>query len=478
MRVVRVVVLCSMVSLLGTGDARAQQTPLAGMFVRLFDLSTINKTSTLPTGVVVVHEPHFIVGESLKETTREMNVALAAQLASFPLSSSSGGFSYTVNERGEVVPTSSTFGPAFAERAITIGRRKVNAGFSFQATNYKSFEGIDLESGRLSFIREHNDCCPAGANNPTAVTNLTPDFEKDLLRSNLSAKIETRTSAFFANVGVTDRFDLGVAIPIVRVEMQGTVDAHIIRTGSAATPTTHSFDGLGSDTLTLTDHGSATGIGDVLLRAKYNFLRDGASALAGGLEVRLPTGNKDDLLGTGATQTRLSLIASGEYGVFSPHANVGYTFSKGETSAAASNFQLDAATYQLQTVPNFNPSGVDLSVPDEINFTAGMSVGVTPRVTLGVDMVGRTIRDVARFELRDTSYANRAPGTPPTAAYVATDEFSLKDAHGTLTTVLGVVGGKVNLGGAFLLNATVLFPMTKGGLKSKVTPVIGIDYVF
>lgn len=478
-RAVRTTMVCLIVSTLGTGEVLAQQKPLAGLFVRLLDLSTINKTSTLPTGVVVVHEPHFIVGESLKETTREMNVALASQLASFPLSSSSGGFSYTVNERGEVVPSSSTFGPAFAERAITIGRKKVNAGFSFQATNYSSFEGINLDSGGLSFIREHNDCCPAGANNPTSVTNFAPDFEKDLLLSNLSAKLETRTSAFFASVGVTDRFDLGVAIPVVKVLVDGTVSARIIRTGSAATPLTHSFDGLGADTATFSERGSSTGLGDILLRGKYNFFRDAASAVAGAVEIRLPTGDKDNLLGTGATQTRLSLIASGEYGMFSPHVNVGYTVSKGKTSSAASAFELDAATYQLQAVPNFNPPNtVDLSVPNEFNFTGGLSAGVTPRVTLGFDVVGRRIMDVARFELRDTSYPNRAPGTPPTAAFQEPNEFSLKDANGSLTTVLGVVGGKFNLGGSFILNATVLFPLSKGGLKPKPTPVIGLDYVF
>ena len=476
MRAVRRVTLGMVVLALGATEVSAQ--PLAGLFVRLFDLSTINKTSTLPTGVVVVHEPHFIVGESLKETTREMNVALASQLASFPLSSSSGGFSYSVNERGEIVPASTTFGPAFAERALTIGRRKLNAGFSFQATNYDKFEGIDLESGGLSFIREHNDCCPANANNPTAVTNLAPDFEKDLLQSNLSTKIETRTSAFFANVGVTNRFDIGVAIPIVTVKIDATVDARIFRAGSAATPQTHSFDGAGADRVSFSERGSATGLGDVLVRGKYNFFRDRASALAGGLEIRLPTGDKDSLLGTGATQARLSLIASGEYGMFSPHVNVGYTASNGNTSDAATAFNLDAATYQLQAVPGFSPKTVDLSVPDEINFTAGFSVGVTPRVTLGFDVVGRSLRDVARFETRDNSYANRAPGTPPTAAFVAPGEFSLRDANGNLTTVLGVVGGKFNLGGSFLLNATVLFPMSKGGLRPKPTPVIGFDYVF
>src|SRR4029453_11354075 len=105
------------------------------------------------------------------------------QLSSFPLSSSSGGFSFSVDKDGAVVPASTTFGPAFAERGPTIGKGKFNVGFSFQATSYDSFEGIDLESGGLSFIREHNDCCPNN-HNPPARTDFTPAFEGDFLKRN------------------------------------------------------------------------------------------------------------------------------------------------------------------------------------------------------------------------------------------------------------------------------------------------------
>ena len=44
--------------------------------------------------------------------------------------------------------------------------------------------------------------------------------------------------------------------------------------------------------------------------------------------------------------------------------------------------------------------------------------------------------------------------------------------------MLGVIGGKINIGPKFILNATVLFALTDGGLKPKPTPVIGFDYVF
>lgn len=464
------------IALLTPAEARADR--LAGLVKRLFDVATINAPSPLPTGVIVRHEPHFIVGESLKLTTREVNVALASQLATFPLPSSSGGFTFSVNAQGEVVPTSTNFGPSFAERGVTIGRNQLNFGFTFLATSYDSFEGIELDSGGLSFIREHNDCCPGGVGVPVNPTDFNPEFERDLLRSNLSATIDSRTTAFFANYGVTNQFDIGVAVPFVNVKVDATVDAEILRTASAATPLTHSFDGRGASTASFSESGSATGLGDILLRAKYNFFRTNTAAFAAALDLRLPTGDEDELLGTGATQTKIFFVGSGEYARFSPHVNFGYTFSNGEASDEATSFDLDPQQYALGTVPGFSPPEVDLSVPDEINYTFGLNVAAHPRLTVGFDLHGRTIRDVARFTLQSNAYANRGPGALPTAAFTAQNEFSVESTEGNLNLLLGVVGGKINLGGTFLLNLTLLFPLNDEGLKPKPTPVIGFDYVF
>lgn len=326
MRAVRICPIGLGMLLMLSPDARADN--LAGLVKGLFDIATVNRTAAGQPGGV--HEPHFIVGESLKLATREFNQSLVLQLSSFPLGSSSGGFTYTVNpDTGEVLPTSSTFGPAYAERALTIGRGKVNIGFSFQARSYDSFEGADLGSGQLSFIREHNDCCPP-RDSFGNVANLNPEFERDLLQSDLSIAIDSQVSAFFANVGLSDRFDVGIAVPFVRVEMDATVNARIFRTASGANPLIHSFDGSGGSQVTHSASGSANGLGDILVRAKYNFFRSSATALAAALDLRLPTGDKDNLLGTGATQTQLFFVASGEYGVVTPHVNFGYTFSRGE----------------------------------------------------------------------------------------------------------------------------------------------------
>ena len=454
----------------------AAQGPLAGLVSRVIAESTINRSQP---NQPVVHEPHFLVGESLARSARQMNVELGAQLLSFPLGSSSGGFSFTTDSTtGEVSMSSETFGPAFAERAITIGKGQTNVGFAFQSTSYDSFEGVGLESGQLSFIRQHNDCCPATVGNPTQPTNFTPEFERDLLQSNLSLDISSRASVLFATYGVSDRFDLGIAVPFVHVDLDARVDGRIFRTASGVNSLTHSFDTGGADRATFAESGSSDGLGDMSIRAKYNFVRGDVTSFAAGLDLRLPTGDEDELLGTGATRAEMLFIYSGDYGRVSPHVNVGYTLSSGESSSAASEIDVDEDEHRLDTINNLLVSAVDLEVPDEFTYVFGLNVAAHPRVTLGFDVRGRTLFDVSRFELRDNVYPNRSAGPLPTAAFTATEEFTLIEETGSLNMMLGIVGAKVNVGKTLLLNASVLFPMTDGGLKPKPTLVLGLDYVF
>ena len=202
------------------------------------------------------------------------------------------------------------------------------------------------------------------------------------------------------------------------------------------------------------------------------------TSFAAGLDLRLPTGDKDELLGTGATRAEMMFIYSGDYGRVSPHVNIGYTLSNGESSSAASQLDVDEDEHRLDTIGSLQLSAVDLEVPDEFNYVFGLNVAAHSRVTVGFDVRGRTLFDVSRFELRDNVYPNRGAGALPTAAFTATQEFSLLDETGKVNMVLGIVGAKINVAKTLLLNANVLFPMTDGGLKPKPTLVFGLDYVF
>ena len=122
------------------------------------------------------------------------------------------------------------------------------------------------------------------------------------------------------------------------------------------------------------DSGSATGIGDVVLRTKYNFLRAAATWMSLGVDVRLPTGDADNLLGLGTTQGKFFFIASSNNQRFSPHVNIGFTVS-GEGNR--------------ETLFQFEPLGVS----DEFNYAGGVEIVAHPKLTLLADFLGRTLFD-------------------------------------------------------------------------------------
>ena len=75
----------------------------------------------------------------------------------------------------------------------------------------------------------------------------------------------------------------------------------------------------------------------------------------------------------------------------------------------------------------------------------------------------------------------RFPG--PLDSFPSEDELIVRGDPETgtrqnLNLLLGVIGGKVNIGRGWLVNAGVLFPLTNSGLQPKVTPYFSFEYVF
>jgi hypothetical protein len=249
---------------------------------------------------------------------------------------------------------------------------------------------------------------------------------------------QTDTAVFFANYGLTNRLDLGVAVPFVKVEVAARIDSSIQRLATGANPTIHSFGGASPDQRSASESASSSGIGDVVFRAKYNFLSAPGGGLAAGLDLRLPTGDEKELRGTGATQTRLALYYSADYGKFSPHFNAGYTFSSGSIDSAFATYTLGdevptpapTASEAYTTVfrgdtPESPLTAADLQVPDEINYTVGFVLAAHPKFTINADFIGRTLKDVNRFAVTPQSYSIRlqsAAGAPPNTRQERQDE--------------------------------------------------------
>lgn len=463
-------------------DAQAQAPRPLSLAELLPDVILRGITLPRPTNTELSHEAHFspIEANELNNPAvgivQGFNQLMMTQLSTFPLGSSAGGFTYAFDEAlGTFTRASSSFGPSFAERSMTIGRRRVSAGVTYQHTAYTSFEGQDLRDGSTKFYLRHQECCTSGAagggggggggggsgpvERPNG-TRLNPPFEGDLIEASLSLNATTDTVAFFGTYGVTSRWDVGVVVPVVRVELDASVRATILRLATETTPLNHTFEAgnpLATEK-TFRDGGSAAGLGDVIVRTKYQLVRFAGGGLAAAVDLRLPTGDQSELLGAGP-QAKLVAIASGALGRLAPHINVGYTAAGGKISASGLLADI----------------GADDSFSNEINYALGAEFTAQPRLTIIGDVIGRSLRSAGRLELRRKAFEYLPEGstTVKTAQF---DEFEPTSGHLHLT--LGTIGAKFNVAGDVLVSGSVLFPLTDAGLRSRPTIVVGLDYAF
>jgi hypothetical protein len=389
------------------------------------------------------HEAHFRSQENAQQILRQLNAGIATQISTFPIGSSSGGFTYTFDESlGVYNRTTQSFGPIFTERPFTLGKGKFSFAVNYQHGTWDRFEGQDLEEGDIKLYLTHEDTNRDG-------DNLALWFEGDIIRADLSVDLKTDTTVFAASYGVAERLDVGIAVPIQHVDLGATILTSVEPLATSMDPTViHQFEG-GSTVNTYREGGSATGIGDVLVRGKWNFSRAERASFALGADLRLPTGKEEDLLGAGATQVKPYLVFGGGAGRFSPRASFGYTFSSG-----GSDYTGD--------------------LPDELNYTAGFDLAPHPRVTLTADFIGRTLLDAQRLVIEETTFRYQPRGQ----AVQQTTRATPSATTGDMGLYLAAVGLKVNPAGRLLLVANVLISIGDGGLQDRVTPVFGIDYSF
>lgn len=424
--------------------------PLAAQSFNLRDLLTnfFREGITLadpPAGSPFPSHSHHFIGDASLVPLDQLNSELANQLSTFPLASSAGGFAYQLDPAlGVLTRATDSFGPIYADRADTIGKGKFAMGLNFSHFAFSDIDGLSLRDGDAQIVLRHQDLPPVGC-------CLRPFFEGDVIQTQLFLKIQTDITAFTLSYGVTDRLDIGAAIPIVRVQIEARTDATINKLASGATPGTvniHVFPN-GQNSETFEQSGSASGVGDVVLRGKYRLTSNPRVGLALGLDVRLPTGEERDLLGTGSTQVKGFLIGSGHLGAFSPHINAGYTWSSRNGS-----------------------------IPDEIDYTAGFDWAFSPRLTFVVDALGRTVRNGQVLREVDTVFQyNVNPATDPVDLRSATLKQLVATKQDT-TSLLGSVGFKVNPVGNLLVTVNGLFSLNNRGLQPKFAPLIGMDYSF
>jgi len=353
-----------------------------------------------------------------------ISLGLGLEVGTTPFSTSSGGFVFKLDpSTGLQVRTATTFGPSFAERALTAGEGKVSVGVNFM---YSKFDRLDDRTLEQLPLRAVNATTPANARTTTATFALS-----------------SKTVVISGALGVTDNFDLGVSVPLVTVQVDGISSFQ---------------DGTGRQLITAAGGGKSVGIGDIGGLVKYRFIHFGTGLPdPGGVaviaNVRMPTGDRDNFRGLGVTRTLLSGVISSGKGRFRPHGNAGFEYwSKG----------VDAVT-------NVTPR-TTVRARNQFQYAAGVELEATPKLTVMADLIGRHILGAGQVGFQNT------PATLPSDIAAGVTSFDSMVALPEGIRKLNLVPGlKLNLKGNMVLSLNAIVSLQDNGLHARFTPVVGID---
>lgn len=422
---------------------------------------------TLANNAAFPHYAHF-VGSAQETLNQGVGTAIATQLAILPIISPSSGFTFAYdNASGVFVRSTTSFGPIYSERAETIGKGKVSFGLSYQRFRFGSLDGINIHNIPAVFSHVPGTG-PGGADEP---------YEADVIRTANNLNLNMDQTMLYATVGLMKHLDVSLAVPIVSVRFGATSDATIVQVsgptfvpapGVPPVANPHQFP-QGGLTNTYSSTGTAFGIGDVTIRLKQTVFSAGGLNIAAALDVRTPTGNAREFLGSGAAGIKpFVAISSGKR--LAPHLNLGYQWNGSSVLAGNLTGATVGETNEVATIQNGPPTSSRL--PSQYFYSVGADYGATKRLTLNVDYLGQVLVHAPRvFQSTITTQAiagGTGALTLPTIA-AGNDTIGLNNAG---------VGFKYNLIDRLLFTANLLFRLDNKGLRQDVTPMMGISYAF
>lgn len=403
--------------------------------------SILRDALKLSEGGAAVHGSHFFeaADKATSVLTPALSSLIASNVSSFPLSSTVAGITFDFST-GMPVKITESLGPIFAETAQTLGKGKVNVGFNYTYLSLSKFRGLDTEEMRFTFT--HQDV----TNDGTLGESLN---ESDTIDLFLGMDINASIFALSATVGITDNFDIGVAIPVININLTGEAKAAInSHTFAVRDTANHRFndDGANPELETRVPYDETTsGFGDVTVRLKYNFLRGGGVDLAALMDLRLIPGDEEDFLSSGKANMRFSWIMSKKIGNFTPHLNFGY---------------------------DRRPAFLD---SDEFEFALGFDQKLAKGITFAAEILGE-------FDLDKDEKIELFPGTTRIVdrdiagqvlgeRQVDLSNIPEKDNDHTINAAFGFRAAPSE---RVIFFGNVLVRLNDGGLRSRVVPTFGL----
>lgn len=370
-------------------------TPAAAQQSLTEVLSFLLTNRSIPTG-------DFAGDQQAAAATRDAIAGLLRdELSTLPFSSPVTGFTYRLDPTlGANVRSSDSFGPFYTESSLTAGRGQIAFGIGFTRSSFDNIDGRKLGTGTLV------------ATASRFIGTVEP-FDAETL----ALRIRTRSVTVSAHAGLTDRLDLMVAVPFATVSLSGErVDTY-----------------YGTPFVQATALSSTSGLGDVIVRSKYNVLRRASGGVTVAAEARIASGDSANLLGGGEHVIMPRLIASFEQDRVALHGNLGYAIG--------------------------GRSG-------EVGYRGAVTVAASPRITIIGEILGRRLGAGGRL--------TNLTAPHPDLTGVETIRLSATEQATSRATM--VAGVRWNIAARWLVSASVLKPLTSTGLNARWVPTASLDY--
>ena len=346
------------------------------------------------------------------------DVILKQAIRNLPLfPAASSAYTYRWNaERGALERIDDSVSPLYVERGQTLGEGLLNVGVTFGYFDVECSGGCRLGTDPLPI----STCCGS---------KIRYQARTDLIYS---------VGTFNFTYGVTDDLDINIAIPIATLDM----DLDVTRQDTPSSPVRRA-----------TAQDDAASISDMLVRAKYR-LFDAPWALgtaigAGGLRVRIPSGNPRQGLGTGYGEIGPYFALSTDLleGWLDSYWDVGVDAGIGDTRRSSAHYGW----------------GLDMHAPRGDDWWT--------RFTLGWELLGRSEFTSLRHE-SSISGRHVAPTGFVEAPFLCADA----SRHDYVDTTLAV---RISLFESVVLSLGVFHPLNDQGVRAAGwSPLASVEGTF
>jgi hypothetical protein len=378
---------------------------------------------------------------SAEQLAGSINIGIATQVSQLPLASASAG---TVEVYKAGVPeTFNNLGPILTDRAQTVGKHRFFLGATASQFVFTHIDGTSL--GALPFAFESTafgPCSPSPCTPPVLTNTFTTED------TNLEFKIDQFIAV--ATFGITNRVDISAVVPVEYVSLGATTynskSYTVNPNGNLVYPQYSNPNTYAA--------GTASGVGDIEFNGKGSLWAGEHATVAAAVNVRVPTGDDLNYLGSGSWGVNPYLVYSFLAKV-SPHVKIGY--------------QWNTAT---ELNPSYSSQGAfakNVSLPGGLQYDGGADWAAFKHLTIAADVLGNQFLNTPRLVPTTTTITISGQTTQLNTSITGNSSYTINN----LST-----GLKISAYRDLVFSGNVLIQLNNNGLRSRPTPLVGMSYKF